>query len=411
MEFMEGGAHSKMIEKPQKMLVLEGIRGVAALMVIFDHLHLVFFVETDTLIERYLNNHVPFLVSKAGQFLTTGIHDGNFAVWVFWVMSAFVLSARYFTLAGAQKTIESRDYLFRSTVKRYLRLAVPILASTIFAYFLLSANLMTHLDLYARLGAHTSTGWLPTFYDFEPSLFSAVKSAVWDAFFDFNRDITYNTVLWTMKPEFFGSLFLFAFLSILGDRKVRFAVYPITIVVLYFQGLHWLNAIVAGIALCDVYLNSGFFPMIGKYAKNPVFQAAVGLGILILIGAPNYGDVLHLGIAILVVSTCLSFRTFAAVFSSAIPVYLGRISFSLYLIHVPILCSLTGFVYRMTDPYLTYPATAIVSSIITIAACLLAATVFQQYADSQGIKLGSLLANRLSRGKSGSPQRDSIESR
>jgi peptidoglycan/LPS O-acetylase OafA/YrhL len=147
-------------EKPQKLLVLEGLRGVAAMMVVLDHLHLFFFVEVDNSIETFLNSRVPYLVSKAGQFLTTGLHDGNFAVWVFWVMSAFVLSARYFSLVHHRKTGESRDYLFRSTVKRYPRLAVPILASTIFAYLLLSANLMTHLDLYARLGAHTSSGWL-----------------------------------------------------------------------------------------------------------------------------------------------------------------------------------------------------------------------------------------------------------
>ena len=78
---------------------------------------------------------------------------------------------------------------------------------------------MTNNDLALQLGEHTSTGWLPSFYDFEPSLSRAIKSAAWDAFFDFNRDVTYNTVLWTMEPEFFGSLFLFSLLSLLGNKK------------------------------------------------------------------------------------------------------------------------------------------------------------------------------------------------
>ncbi len=377
------------------MLSLEGIRGLAALMVIFDHLHLIFFVELDAIIRQYLDSHVPYLVSKAGQYLVSGIHDGNFAVWVFWVMSAFVLSRKYFQLVKENRGEASAEYLTKSTLKRYPRLFIPILASVIFAYLLLAGGAMTNNQLYLSLGTHTSNEWLPTFYDFEPSLVQAIKSAAWDTFFEFDRDLTYNTVLWTMEVEFFGSIFLFGFLSLLGSNKLRWMAYPTIFIVLFFRGTHWLNAFVIGIALCDLYVNSRVFTKLRRLTGIWWFQILSSIVLLVLIGAPNYNEIFHLVVATTLVIFALSLDGYAKFFSSRVPVYLGKMSFSLYLIHIPILCSVTGLIYRSAEHYLFYPWTAITTSLITIALCMLVAHPFYEYADKQGVVLGGKLANLL----------------
>lgn len=382
-------------ETSGKMLALEGIRGIAALVVIFDHLHLAFFVGIDKVIASYLNAHFPFLLSKAGQYFVTGLHDGNFAVWVFWVMSAFVLSRKYFQLTKANRNLESAEYLTRSVIKRYPRLFVPILASVLFAFVILSAGWMTNNDLGERLGTHTSQGWLFTFYEFEPSLTQAVKSAVWDTFFNFNRDTTYNTVLWTMQPEFFGSVFLFGFLSLFGNKGMRWFAYPLILIVLYFKELHWLNAFLLGIVLCDLYVHTTIYSRLGQIFGKWWIQIISGISIMVLIGAPNYGQVFHLIIAAGLVALALSFSGFAKLFSSRLSVYLGKISFSLYLVHVPILCSATGLIYRITEAYIPYPSSAIVTSLLTIALSILTAHIFYEYADRQGVILGGKLANAL----------------
>ncbi len=382
-------------ETSGKMLALEGIRGIAALIVVFDHLHLAFFVEVDQLVASYLNAHLPFALSKAGQYFVTGLHDGNFAVWVFWVMSAFVLSRKYFQLTRANRELAGAEYLSRSVIKRYPRLFIPILASVLFAFVILSAGWMTNIDLGERLGSHTSQGWLFTFYEFEPSLLQAVKSAAWDTFFDFNRDTTYNTVLWTMEPEFFGSIFLFGFLSLIGNKNFRWYAYPLIVVVLFFRGTHWLNAFVMGIALCDLYVNTTIFSKLGHWFGASWIQVLAGVSIMVLIGAPNYGDVFHLVVAVALVVLALSFRGFEKFFSSRVPVYLGKISFSLYLIHVPILCSATGVIYRMTEMVMPYPASAITTSLLTIALCIATAHVFYEYADKQGVIVGGKLAKAV----------------
>ncbi len=377
------------------MLALEGIRGIAALIVIFDHLHLAFFVEVDQLVASYLNAHFPYYLSKAGQYFVTGLHDGNFAVWVFWVMSAFVLSKKYFQLTKANRELDSAEYLTRSVIKRYPRLFVPILASVLFAFVILSAGWMTNNDLGERLGQHTSQGWLFTFYEFEPSLTQAIKSAAWDTFFDFNRDTTYNTVLWTMQPEFFGSIFLFGFLSLFGNKRIRWFAYPLIVLILYLKELHWLNAFLLGIILCDLYVNTSIFPKLGQMFGAWWVQILSSVSIMVLIGAPNYREVFHLVVAMVLVVLALSFTGFAKFFSSRVPVYLGRISFSLYLIHVPILCSATGLIYRTAEAYMPYPSSAIFTSLLTIALCILTAHIFYEYADKQGVILGSKIANAL----------------
>lgn len=370
-----------------KMLALEGVRGIAALVVIFDHLHLAFFVEVDNALALYLNAHVPYLISKAGQYFATGLHDGNFAVWVFWVMSAFVLSKKYFQLAKENRVSDASDYLTRSAIKRYPRLFIPILASVLFAFLIMSAGWMTNNDLASRLGEHTSAGWLPTFYAFEPSFVQAFKSAAWDAFFNFNRDTTYNTVLWTMEPEFFGSIFLFGFLSLIGNTNSRWFAYPVLALIFFFRETHWLNAFVVGIALCDLYVHTSLFSKLGQVFGAWWVQVTSALLIMVLIGAPNYRDVFHLGVATLLVALTLSFNGFMKFFSARLPVYLGKISFSLYLIHVPILCSVTGLMYRIAASYLPFPASAIATSILTIALSILAAHIFYRFADKQGIIL------------------------
>ena len=196
-----------------------------------------------------------------------------------------------------------------------------------------------------------------------------------------------------MEPEFFGSLFLFSLLSLLGNKKIRWVAYPIILLVIYFLQIHWLNAFVLGIALCDVYVNTGYFSIFGRIFGRVWIQISTGLIIMVLIGAPNYRDVFHLGIAVLVVAFCLSFTGYTALFSARVPVYLGKISFSLYLIHVPILCSATGLIYKSMEDFVNYPTSAVATSVMTIAICILAAHFFYEYADKQGIILGSKLAN------------------
>ena len=96
--------------------------------------------------------------------------------------------------------------------------------------------------------------WLGHHYQFEAGFLMAIKTAVWQCFFNYNPDASYNRVLWTMEVELMGSFFLFAYLSVIGKHKARWLIYAITALVLFRLYMFWVNAFVLGTMLCDMYV-------------------------------------------------------------------------------------------------------------------------------------------------------------
>src|SRR4051794_16656837 len=103
-----------------KFRYLDGLRGLAALIVVIDHLAISFFqAATDGSITRYHAQTAEKLVFATPLHLLV---SGNFSVCIFFVLSGFVLSAKFF------RTHE-RSVAVASAWKRYLRLELPILGS------------------------------------------------------------------------------------------------------------------------------------------------------------------------------------------------------------------------------------------------------------------------------------------
>lgn len=115
-----------------KIGYLEGLRGIASLIVVFHH---------------YMCAFYPAMVFGAGAAFHIGpiearfaasplnvLYNGGFAVCIFFVLSGYVLTNRYFR-------IRQRDLVTSSAVRRYVRLMIPTLFTVIVAYLLSTANL------------------------------------------------------------------------------------------------------------------------------------------------------------------------------------------------------------------------------------------------------------------------------
>jgi|LakMenE18May11ns_1017448.scaffolds.fasta_scaffold9952989_4 peptidoglycan/LPS O-acetylase OafA/YrhL len=324
-------------KQSKNFLALEGLRGVASVIVLIVHLKNAFFPDLIEQVEQRLGLQCSILLS--------GILDGNFCVWLFWVMSAFVLSVRYHSSTNeidAQKSVTS------ATIRRYPRLALPVLASVLCAWVLVYAGWMTNHDLAVSLNQQKGT-WLDSFYGFTPSFFSALKCGLWDSFLDYDPSTSYNRNLWTMEIEFFGSLFIFAFLALIGKHPVRLICYPIAFVILNRLQLNGGNAFLVGIVLSDLYASREIIAGWIGLKNHQYLEAFLGSrGFLILsaipivyfIGLPNYFGLLHLVLAALI-TYYLLFDTFLSrILSGRLFVFLGAISFGVYLAHIPLICSL-----------------------------------------------------------------------
>lgn len=365
---------------------------MAALAVAIHHLLPFFFPETE------MATYAPvggWSVLVAMQTIAAAFRNGLVAVWVFWVMSAIVLSLRFFEFQRDQRPDQAARYLVKSTLKRYVRLAVPVFASVGFAWILMKGDLMTHHSLAASLPAGADRTWITSLYSFEPSLVHALKNA---AFFAG----TYNPVLWTMSREFAGSLFLFAFLSLFGQTVVRIVLYVICVLVFNRLEISWLSSFVAGIALCDARVHHyhleqayrGLASKISVLQTSRMLAVLVSLSLLFWIGSVNP----HTGEHLLIASCIIGWIMFSAPVRSLLAtkplVLLGRISFSLYLLHVPLYCALASRIKATFSQ--NHLATVQIYQFVTVLViALVGACVFWWLFDRPSVQIADRSARTL----------------
>jgi peptidoglycan/LPS O-acetylase OafA/YrhL len=379
-----------------KLKSLEGLRGLAALVVVFTHLRLFFFMDSEQKLGQFFQ-FLPYPLARASRAVAESLYDGNFAVWTFWVMSSFVLSFKYFTWVEDAPKLAQR-YLLTASLKRYFRLAVPVLVSVMLAYFLLVSGLMSNGILAMTYEGGYAT-WVAGFYAFDADFFTAIKSALWDSFVSFDHDTSYNAVLWTIEKEFFGSLFLFVCLALFGNRPSRWLWYLLIGIALALLRLNWVNAFVAGMLICDIYTRPGFHANFINSPKrilsHPAMAIMSAVLMLVLIGLPNYKGVFHLILASTVVVLCLLSRPWEKIFSSDALVFLGKISFGLYLSNLLVICSFSGSLYLYLSNHVDRFVSIFLTSLFSLVVSLIIGWVVYIIGDRQGVRLASLVVKRM----------------
>lgn len=170
---------------------LDGLRGVAAIIVVLSHAALFFYPAlhgigaASNLESAVFSSPIPIL------------YAGNFSVCVFFVLSGYVLSIKY--------SLTGDDTLVRGMfVKRYFRLMPAVLLVSLINCVLMKLGLM-HNQI------ATSSDWAHSFFNMPPSLIDATHEGMWTNFVSGASLPSYNPPAWTMRVEFFGSL--------LVDRK------------------------------------------------------------------------------------------------------------------------------------------------------------------------------------------------
>jgi peptidoglycan/LPS O-acetylase OafA/YrhL len=397
------------MSQSRKNLSLEGLRGMAAFVVVLSHLRLTFCINlTNDFRENlgFLPHGVVLVLSAVFQ----SIFNGNFAVWLFWIMSAFVLSLQFFKRARETPGSRAHDYLEDAFLRRYPRLMIPVLVSVALAYAIHACGMMHNLELAHVLGKEYEGGWLGSFYSFPANALEAVKTSMWHAFFSGGYGGCYggryNSVIWTMRNELFGSVYLFALLGLLGHRTSRYFLYPVFAVINYELNLHWLNAFVMGIVLCDLFVNNGILVWGESVIPRPLQQLgrsrllAVFLWLFIIVGIGLLGVVRNFEMWSLLIGTSAVALTLISKFTqrilaSPIPVFLGKISFGLYLVHFPIICSFSCWLYLVMFPLLGYGASSLLVSIATCGLSVLLGYVFYYFVDRPSLGLSRWLSSTI----------------
>lgn len=370
-----------------KLNSAESIRGLACLAVVFSHLSLSFFPFLHHFDQSEISNsafqsliyHSPFAFW----------YSGTAAVFLFFVLSGFVLS-----YAILRKPDQIKFKIKSMLIKRYPRLAIPAVASCVLIWLIFQV-----IDV----DSSQANGWLQAYVTQEISLRHALYEGTIGSFFFAESDT--NWVLWTMHIELFGSLVLFLLLYLYQVKRVLFFIGSLLLPALafYLKGEGFFLGISSFVIGIYFYL----------YAKTLPYAVAVLLFLfgLYLAGAHNssvsyqwlytflgertyeYGNFFG---GVLVVYSILMSPKLSKQFDHHILVWLGKLSFSIYLLHLIVLyvIGLPIFNYLLSIG-VEYAYAAIVASIVFIGFTLWTSAYFSGWVDQFSIRVSQKLASKI----------------
>lgn len=379
----------------KRLEYIEGYKGFACLCVLLSHFISAFCnVLVTSLPERQLTG--DWFETWIGTTPLNIFYNGNFGVRVFFITSGFVLSYGFFRT-------KDENYLRKGAIKRYFRLVLPVVAVNVLTYLLMKLGLLYHQQ---AAMVCKSYDWLAAFNNFEPNFFGMLKEAFFGNFF--GNSAEYVGPLWTMTYEMMGSLLVFAFLALFGKEKVRFVLYVLFLVL--FRESNYSHFVV-GMALCD--LMQGEYDFIKKYQSKKWMIAFTVLVGLVFSTYPSGTDpsitiyryfnlnpwidtvtVYHFIGATLLFIAILNCEILQKFFEMGFFAFLGKYCFGLYLLHWPIMMSLSSYIMVCYQGTMPYYKLVLFNFLITMIFILLFAVFLSKTVEEWGMELSNLVVQK-----------------
>lgn len=338
-----------------KLPHLEGLRGLSAFWVVVAHLYVMFRLPEVLPVAGPEDGLFGRLLGEFGKLPK----DGHLPVFVFWFLSALVISLRI----HRPEEPDPVTYIRLAALKRYFRLTLPLAAASLLSFILMKADAFDHHWLATQPDLTGHPEWLTRWFNFEPSWWNFFKVTFADVYLIQNSN--YDFPLWTISPELFGPLMVFAVYLLFHRILRRHAIY-----------LTILSALFIGALSVDAY--SYYFMFLAGYLYAYVYHSSETMRLRTMLNSALLawaGLLLTFVVPLLItlpaaLDTFLRFPLRAIMLTLAVtntgwlkralsvrPLsILGAISFSLYLIHIPILFSLGIHLARSwVQPGLLHP--------------------------------------------------------
>ena len=382
---------------------LDGLRGVAALVVVFCHFTLAF---QPALLSGKPAQGAAAAAAGLSRTPLVLFWSPDCAVTVFFVLSGFVLAAAVSAAPPGQPALR----LLASVVRRWIRLAGPIVGSSALILLLIESFGVTN----AAAAALNGSDWLAmpfawrAFAPDSPALM--LRQSLFDIFA--SAEHWWNPALWTMPVEFWGSVGLFTLHAVSQP-------FPAWVRVVALASAT--TALLAGVAgpLAANAAGFGAGALLWEAARArtrrppavvpaPVRAAAAWIvgaaafALAVLLGGTPY-DMLgtpylaayvwaaqyaaepvmlaHRIGAVLMVAATLAWSPLRWALNRAPVQALGRISFMVYLLHVVLICTLCSSLVLRLAPAWTYDTATAAAFAALLLVLLPLATVMTRLVD------------------------------
>ena len=357
----------------KKLSYIDGLKGIGALMVYFCHFVFAFYYAAYSLSPEAAHT-ASGLEIAIGKTPLNLLYSGNAAVCLFLVFSGFVLCLSYFSTGDKRR-------LGKSARRRYLRLMPMILMANIFIFLLMSLGLYRNAETAVLT---KSEAWFAGFNQFAPDFLRMLYESLIGCFLQGSND--YNGVLWTIPYLFWGALAVYLTAYLAGGRRLRYLVYGALILILlkvdiYFAGVFlgfaasdffctqekgmelwrrfWVLPLLAFVL--GVYLLS--YPSIGVDMAGTIYAPL----------PPAYAVVYHMAGAVGLLLGVLGLPGLQRFFGAEAFRFLGDVSYSLYLLHFPVVATFSCWFFLGRHEKLGYHLTVGLDFLCTTALVLLAA--------------------------------------
>ncbi len=388
---------------------LNGIRGVCALWVVLAHEVMLFLPMGLSGEARLQHLEGPWEYALAN----LPVLEVNFGVCIFFTISAFVLSLRYW-----QQERRENACLADAAVRRYFRLAGPVTCAMLCSWLVTRAGWMRNFEASAvTLSTEVIDGNGALVFHVPAGFLEMLQAALYNVYIDIGPAIShqFDFVLWTMPAELQGSFLSFAFLALFGAVRCRDIFY--LMICLWAGSSSYLLAFPLGVWLADIAYAEDRSGLRERLRQGKMLAAAaLLLGLYLgffrdVPGNPIYDwlreDVFdwpginrtvfcHVLGSFFFMYAVLHLQTVQRFFSWHPLVVLGRYSFAVYLVHVTVLCSAQSslFLHFLKHGH-GYGTSFLVSLCLSMPLIALLAFLLDRLADRPSKRLARWVAHKV----------------
>lgn len=343
-----------------KIKSLEGFRFLASIAVVLCHFRGAFF----PISQLWLIDKTPL------RFLTSG----DPVVRMLFMLSGFVLSYKYLILKRDHENIPT------DMLKRYFRLAPPIIVAELLVCFLMKKGLLFNIQAGALSG---STNFLSIFNNFVPTWSSCIKECLISCYLSYGN--AYIGPLWTIFYEYMGTLLVLAILYIFKNRRLRLIIYGVFLG--FYNGYY--NYFIWGMVLCEFYGEEKIRSFLHSHS---VLNTLLCLGSFSVAGMMQIYDSVKVNRLIFAGATLMFFLSLMnsswgeKILGNKVMEKGGGLSYCVYILHWPIIESFSSALYIWMYHRNGSVSTSLtmVNLGLTLVLTLLAAMFFKKYIEKMG---------------------------